>query len=221
MYYVLNNSTDIKEIGSSYPQVWEMAKSHEENMIIYIDNWQRTYNPQEIAFKFKLDNNANFTDLLSASFLLWNFKLVSQNLMKIISNSLKSINNPIFYPATISKKAKSQDYFVFYMSAIKNEVIDFQKSKFATTNSLSFFKDFIEINNETEYELATKDFNRAKVRFSSITLKENIEEDIFFIEGIRKLVISEKAKQIFEKENINGIDLIPIDQFSSVKFRNT
>ncbi len=116
-----------------------------------------------------------------------------------------------FYPAEIDVLGKIHNYFVLHYIQDYLQDIDYKKTQFRKAEILEtepIKKEFKigEIKNYAEYQkLEQKAFKKDNWLYPiKLHFKDNIYYDIWGFQGTH--IISQKAKEIFEKENITGIE---------------
>ncbi len=116
-----------------------------------------------------------------------------------------------FYPAKIDVEGKTHNYFVLHYIQDYLQDIDYKKTQFIKAEILEtepIKKEFKigEIKNYAEYQkLEQKAFKKDNWLYpTKLHFKDNIYYDIWGFQGTH--IISQKAKEIFEKENITGIE---------------
>ncbi len=126
---------------------------------------------------------------------------------------LEKLNLPPhkFYPAEIDVLGKTHNYFVLHYIQDYLQDIDYKKTQFIKAEILEtepIKKEFKigEIKNYAEYQkLEQKAFKKDNWLYpTKLHFKDNIYYDIWGFQGTH--IISQKAKEIFEKENITGIE---------------
>ncbi len=184
-----------------------------------IDYYKKIINRTQLSevnyVYLKLDSWAGGT-LILRDFHRWD--LGSPNAYRVVcSPKFKSILEKQklpphkFYPAEIDVLGKIHNYFVLHYIQDYLQDIDYKKTQFRKAEILEtepIKKEFKigEIKNYAEYQkLEQKAFKKDNWLYpTKLHFKDNIYYDIWGFQGTH--IISQKAKEIFEKENITGIE---------------
>ncbi len=158
----------------------------------------------------------NTTKNVMRDFLVWDagspnaYHIVCSRKFKSILEKQKLPPHK-FYPAEIDVLGKTHNYFVLHYIQDYLQDIDYKKTQFRKAEILEtepIKKEFKigEIKNYNEYQkLEKKAFKKDNWLYpTKLHFKDNIYYDIWGFQGTH--IISQKAKEIFEKENITGIE---------------
>jgi len=220
-YYTIDYSINPKVIGKlSSPEDHQINDfiDPENNSVERLDLYQEIgiehVNESLSMDKFKVQNNANLTGLLSSIYFPQGL-FVSQKFIDLMLN-YQVLNHKII-PCSLTHKNKKQLYYIISFITTKN-IINFNKSKFVITDETKLKpKKIEEIQLISEEDLDDKinvlylkhmNFDY-KIRPTKLVLKHKV--DFLKLDIDETLYVSQNLKNKLEEEQLTGIEFKETD----------
>ena len=214
-YYKISYSVDKKITGTKDSQIINFIDP-ENNSVERTKNYSYiglNHIDSSLDFtKFKADDKAKRTDILSSNFFS-SYYIISKKFKKIIEDF--TFHNIIFLDSVVTFKNSKYDYFI--LSIIETiDIINFSKSTFILDRlspALRFGGDIIEVTSNDDYSLkSSKIWDEKGFSYGLIPTKIilNYMSDLVKLPfGIT--LMSEKLKQKIEEEKLTGVVFEEID----------
>lgn len=208
-YYRINYSVDKKITGTKDSQIINFIDP-ENNSVERTKNYSYiglNHIDSSLDFtKFKTDDKAKKTDILSSNFFS-SYHIISEKFKKIIEHF--TFHNIIFLDSVVTFKNDKYNYFI--LSIIETiDIVNFSKSTFILDRfspALRFGGDIIEVTSNDDYSLkSSKIWDEKGFGYGLIPTKIilNYMSDLVKLPfGIT--IISENLKQKIEEEKLTGI----------------
>ena len=208
-YYKISYSVDKKITGTKDSQIINFIDP-ENNSVERTKNYSYiglNHIDSSLDFtKFKADDKAKRTDILSSNFFS-SYYIISKKFKKIIEDF--TFHNIIFLDSVVTFKNSKYDYFI--LSIIETiDIINFSKSTFILDRlspALRFGGDIIEVTSNDDYSLkSSKIWDEKGFSYGLIPTKIilNYMSDLVKLPfGIT--LISEELKQKIEEEKLTGV----------------
>lgn len=214
-YYKINHSVDKKITGTKESQIINFIDP-ENNSV------ERTKNYSYVGLdhidtsmdftKFKADDRAKVTDILSSNFFS-SYYIISEKFKKIIEDL--TFHNIIFLDSVVTFKTEKYNYFI--LSIIETiDIVNFSKSTFIVDRfspALRFGGDIIEVTSNEDYSLKSSEIWKEKgFGYGLIPTKivlNYMSDLVKFPFGMT--LISENLKQKIEEEKLTGVQFEETD----------
>ncbi len=208
-YYKISPSVDKKITGTKESQIINFIDPENnsvERTKIYSYIGLDHINTSLDFTKFKADDKAKVTDILSSNFFS-SYYIISEKFKKIIEHF--TFHNIIFLDSVVTFKTEKYNYFI--LSIIETiDIVNFSKSTFIVDDlspALRFGGDIIEVTSNEDYILkSSKIWKEKGFGYGLIPTKivlNYMSDLVKFPFGMT--LISEDLKQKIEEEKLTGV----------------
>lgn len=208
-YYKIDYSVDSKITGTNGSQIINFIDT-ENNSVERTNKYSylglNHINPDIDFTKFKADDKAKMTDILSSDFFS-SYYIISEKFKEIIEKF--TFHNIIFLESIIT--LKNEKYIYFIVSIIETvDIVNFLKTTFITDRLSSALRkggEVTQVNSNDDYSLKSSQiWNEKGFGYGLIPTKVVLNFMSDFVKlpfGIT--IISERLKQKIEKEKLTGV----------------
>jgi hypothetical protein len=220
-YYVIRSSSDpeitgLKKGGSQVLATSEKFSDQKKASVLsdFITRgpafWDHVGNfPEEeiVLENIPVEKGTKLTDFLSfgPGYPGMRF-LVNEEMIRILK-SHKLPPYKLYDASLITKSGVNNDYKLFYCPPLKNDIVDFSKTRFSYSFVIKEDKLFTVENNEEFLEL----HNEKVFKTFALALNSRFDQslDLFGTQVDYDMYISQRLKEALEAANCTGINIVP------------
>lgn len=205
-YFLISNSTNLKEIGhyiqcKGMPDGYNYKWFEQPNSMTNLTN--DSFPDFEPDLVFELEKKAKLTDIVSTSNISAKGLLMNEKTKNIFEQC--NLGQHKFYPATVIYKNEKHQYFWLHILNLRIEDINLKESKFYKSEfgfdklgylSFNGYEEAFRIARETD----------CFIRPEKIIMNKNYI-NIFYLPISNSIYISNNLKTILDKNNINGMEI--------------
>jgi len=218
-FYAINPSIN-KKVTGHYPQTKTVIQNcdvwNEPKFIGQVFFQKIDFEP--ITANAVLFDKSKLTDLIYVVGMGFTKKLLVSTRLKLLIEGYRKTGLQFFASDILYKGQCVKDYWVLNVYEINMELIDFNKSTFASRQSKhggGTYLENVDIKSLDDFnEKLKQEENYEQLFLHKIKIVENTNQDFFtllHVEGGVKYVVSEKLKKEIEDAGCTGIEFQPVE----------